>query len=188
MTGRSLGLIAALGSLGMMIAALGFQYIGEFPPCKMCYWQRYPLIAAIGIGVLFLLLAYRGLLVLGALSALTTGVIGVYHVGVEQKWWQGPDTCTWDILTELITELMFRYHFLMIPHLIPHMFLSSLSQDCLNQLQSLINHAHITNNILSVSLQLRHLTNILPYSIQLFSPAGSIPHFTIKHFISQSVR
>ena len=60
----------------------------------MCYWQRYPHIAAIGIGVLFLFFAYRGLLVLGALSALTTGVIGVYHVGVEQKWWQGPDTCT----------------------------------------------------------------------------------------------
>lgn len=94
MTGHRLGLIAALGSLGMMIAALGFQYIGELPPCKMCYWQRYPHMAAIGIGVLFLLLAYRGLLVLGALSALTTGVIGVYHVGVEQKWWQGPDTCT----------------------------------------------------------------------------------------------
>ena len=89
-----MGLIAALGSLGMLIAALSFQYIGGFPPCKMCYWQRYPHIAAIGIGVLFLLFAYRGLLLLGALSALTTGIIGVYHVGVEQKWWQGPDTCT----------------------------------------------------------------------------------------------
>ena len=66
MTGRRLGLIAALGSLGMMIAALGFQYIGELPPCKMCYWQRYPHIAAIGIGVLFLFFAYRGLLLLGA--------------------------------------------------------------------------------------------------------------------------
>ena len=94
MTGRRLGLIATLGSLGMMIAALGFQYIGELPPCKMCYWQRYPHIAAIGIGILFLFLAYRGLLLLAALSALTTGFIGVYHVGVEQKWWQGPDTCT----------------------------------------------------------------------------------------------
>ena len=104
MTGRRLGLIAALGSLGMMIAALGFQYIGELHPCKMCYWQRYPHIAAIGIGVLFLFLAYRGLLVLGALSALTTGVIGVYHVGVEQKWWQGPDTCTSGSIDGLSTE------------------------------------------------------------------------------------
>ena len=101
MTGHRLGLIAALGSLGMMIAALGFQYIGELPPCKMCYWQRYPHIAAIGIGVLFLLFAYRGFLLLGALSALTTGVIGVYHVGVEQKWWQGPDTCTASSTAEL---------------------------------------------------------------------------------------
>ena len=69
MTGRRLGLIAALGSLGIMIAALGFQYIGDLPPCKMCYWQRYPHITAIGIGVLFLFFAYRGLLLLGALVA-----------------------------------------------------------------------------------------------------------------------
>ena len=94
MTGRRLGLIATLGSLVMMIAALGFQYFGELPPCKLCYWQRYPHISAIGIGILFLLLAYRSLLLLGALSALTTSIIGVYHVGVEQKWWQGPDTCS----------------------------------------------------------------------------------------------
>ena len=94
MTGRRLGLIAAFGSLGMIITALGFQYIGELPPCKMCYLQRYPHIAAVGIGILFLMLAYRRLLLLGALSASTTGVIGIYHVGVEQTWWQGPDTCT----------------------------------------------------------------------------------------------
>lgn len=28
------------------------------------------------------------------LAALTTGLIGVYHAGVEQKLWAGPSTCT----------------------------------------------------------------------------------------------
>jgi disulfide bond formation protein DsbB len=31
---------------------------------------------------------------LGALAALTTAGIGVFHVGVEQLWWEGLATCT----------------------------------------------------------------------------------------------
>ena len=25
---------------------------------------------------------------------MTTSIIGFYHAGVEQKWWEGPKTCT----------------------------------------------------------------------------------------------
>ena len=80
MNARTLGICAALGSLAMMLGALGFQYLGDLPPCKMCYWQRYPHIAAIGIGAIFYLTSLRFLLLLGGLSALTTALIGVYHV------------------------------------------------------------------------------------------------------------
>ena len=81
----------------MMLGALGFQYIGELPPCKMCYWQRYPHVAAVGIGVLAFLLPGVGLtalLYLGAVAALVTAGIGVYHTGVERGFWEGPTTCT----------------------------------------------------------------------------------------------
>ena len=81
----------------MMLGALGFQYIGELPPCKMCYWQRYPHVAAVGIGVLAFVLPGVGLtalLYLGAVAALVTAGIGVYHTGVERGWWEGPTTCT----------------------------------------------------------------------------------------------
>lgn len=94
---RILILIATLGSAAMMLGALGFQYIGELPPCKMCYWQRYPHVAAAGIGVLAFLLPGTGLtilLYLGALAALITGGIGVFHSGVERGYWEGPSTCT----------------------------------------------------------------------------------------------
>ncbi|MGI9395152.1 MAG: disulfide bond formation protein B, partial [Boseongicola sp.] len=50
---------------------------------------------AIGAGVLVILsgpLAYWG--IVGALSALTTAAIGVYHSGVELGFWQGPTSCT----------------------------------------------------------------------------------------------
>ena len=86
--------LAAAGSAALMLGALGFQYIGQMPPCKLCYWQRYPHIAAIVIGGLALMISGRFLPALGALAALATGAIGVYHTGVERAWWEGPSTCT----------------------------------------------------------------------------------------------
>ncbi|SIS78390.1 Disulfide bond formation protein DsbB [Roseivivax lentus] len=94
MTRNILILMAAGGSLALMLGALGFQYIGELPPCKLCYWQRYPHLAAIAIGLVALTLPGRLLPALGALAALTTAGIGAYHAGVEREWWPGPDTCT----------------------------------------------------------------------------------------------
>ena len=87
-------ILAAGGSAAMLLGALGFQYIGEMAPCKMCYWQRYPHGAAMGIGVLALILGGSLLPWLGALAALTTAGIGIYHTGVERGFWEGPTTCT----------------------------------------------------------------------------------------------
>lgn len=91
---RFLIIIAATGSAALLLGALGFQYIGEMPPCKLCYWQRYPHAAAAGIGVLSLIIPGAVLPYLGALAALSTAGIGVYHTGVERGWWEGPSTCT----------------------------------------------------------------------------------------------
>jgi len=86
--------LAAGGSAAMMIGALLFQYVGDMAPCKLCYWQRYPHVAAIVIGVLALAIPGRGLPLLGALAALTTAGIAAYHTGVERKWWAGPESCS----------------------------------------------------------------------------------------------
>lgn len=94
MTARHLTILAAGGSAALLLGALAFQYIGELAPCKMCIWQRWPHGIALLIGLVFLTAAWRPLLLLGALAALTTAGIGIYHAGVEQGWWQGPDTCT----------------------------------------------------------------------------------------------
>lgn len=96
MTRRNLlVLIAAGGSLALLLGAWGFQHLGGLPPCKMCIWQRYPHGAAILIGVLALALPRQVLLpLLGALAASTTAAIGVFHAGVEQGWWEGPTSCT----------------------------------------------------------------------------------------------
>lgn len=96
MTRHLLILLAAGGSLAILLGAFGFQYIGGLAPCELCLWQRWPHGAAILIGGLAL--ATRGpvLPVLGGLSALTTAGIGLYHTGVERKWWAGPSSCTGD--------------------------------------------------------------------------------------------
>jgi len=95
MTPRFLMLVAAAGSAGMLLGAFGFQYIGGLAPCHLCLLQRYPHGLAAAIGVLVALgVSWRPLALLGALSALVTAGIGVYHTGTQLGWWQGPSSCT----------------------------------------------------------------------------------------------
>lgn len=106
MTQRNLIIIAALGSASLLVGAWIFQMFG-FAPCKLCVWQRWPHGAAFLIGMLALWRPMSLLPVAGALAALSTGAVGVYHTGVERDWWQGPDTCTsGDISGLSASELM----------------------------------------------------------------------------------
>jgi disulfide bond formation protein DsbB len=94
LTRPQLTLIATLGSVALLGGAFAFQYIGGLAPCALCLWQRWPHAAAILIGAVALATGWRGLLWLGALAALATAGIGIFHVGVEQLWWEGLATCT----------------------------------------------------------------------------------------------
>ena len=84
-----------LASLMLLLGAFAFEYIGGLAPCKLCIWQRWPhalVIVCAGIG---LARTDKRLWLTGtALSALTTSGIGLYHLGVEQKWWSGPSGCS----------------------------------------------------------------------------------------------
>lgn len=73
-------------------------------PCALCYYQRYPYMAVIVLGVLAIL-ALRGagrriqsyrLLALGVIVVMlfADAAIAGYHIGVEQAWWTGPNTCS----------------------------------------------------------------------------------------------
>lgn len=106
-TYRTLVLLAAGGSVALMLGAWGFQYLGDMAPCKLCYWQRYPHYTAIGIGAVALLAGGALLAWLGALAALTTASIAAYHSGVEQGWWQGPSSCSSGDISGLSTGDLF---------------------------------------------------------------------------------
>ena len=87
-------LLATLGSAAMLLGAYAFQHLGGMPPCKLCIWQRWPHGTAILIGLIIMLTGEARMAWIGALAALTTSLIGFYHVGVEQGWWEGPTSCT----------------------------------------------------------------------------------------------
>lgn len=86
--------LAGLGSAAMLLAAFGFQYLGGLAPCQLCLWQRWPHAAAVLILILWATTRWRIWPWLGALAALTTAGIGIFHLGVEQGWWEFISTCT----------------------------------------------------------------------------------------------
>ena len=94
LTRQQLTVLAMLGSAALLAGAFAFQYIGGLAPCQLCLWQRWPHAAAVGLGVLALTLGWRVLAVAGAVAALVAAGIGAFHVGVEQKWWEGLASCT----------------------------------------------------------------------------------------------
>jgi disulfide bond formation protein DsbB len=90
-------MLALVVPLGLILGALGSQFIGHLVPCEMCMWQRWPHYAAIGVALLAFVAPARGLqLLLICVAALligTSGVIGVLHAGVEYRWWPGFTPC-----------------------------------------------------------------------------------------------
>ncbi|MBB4631696.1 disulfide bond formation protein B [Sphingosinicella soli] len=86
-----------IGPAALLGGAFAFQHIGGLHPCEMCIWQRWPHAAALVLASLALFVpgtGRRALLLLAALAELVTAGIGVFHAGVEQRWWQGPSACS----------------------------------------------------------------------------------------------
>lgn len=113
--------LALLGSSALLGGALAFQYLGGLAPCEMCYWQRWPHLAAILLGLAALAFARtagrRVLVMLAGMAILVSAGIALFHAGVELHWWQGPTTCsaaptssasTQDIIAEVLAAPIVR--------------------------------------------------------------------------------
>jgi disulfide bond formation protein DsbB len=102
---RHLALLAFLAALAPLAVALGAQYLGGLQPCPLCHWQRYPYIAAALLAAVAWWAGQRTnqnrpmqvLLMLAALGLFASAGIGIFHVGVEQGWWEGTSGCTGSI-------------------------------------------------------------------------------------------
>ena len=94
---RLFPLLILVASIAVLGAAFAFQYWGGLDPCVLCLYQRYPYGAVIVLaGGAFLAPTSRVqpiLLALVALVFLMGAAIAAFHVGVENKWWEGLASC-----------------------------------------------------------------------------------------------
>jgi disulfide bond formation protein DsbB len=97
---RRAALAVGLLSLATLATAWGFEILGGYVPCPLCLQQRWVYYAVIvvafclwlgGDGVLRPLLAPG--LAFSALAMFANAGLGLYHAGIEWKWWQGPQSC-----------------------------------------------------------------------------------------------
>lgn len=93
---RTAAALAALGSLGLLLGAFGFQHLGGLAPCEMCIWQRWPHVAAIVLGAAALAMpGVRAPIAWGGAAAMAVSAgLGLFHTGVERKWWEGITECS----------------------------------------------------------------------------------------------
>lgn len=95
-------------SVAMILGAWGFEFIGEMPPCKLCYYQRYPHWVAATAGLMAIMTGLGLLAYLAAAGAAISGFVGLYHTGVERKWWEGPSTCTSSDVSNMSVDDLFN--------------------------------------------------------------------------------
>jgi disulfide bond formation protein DsbB len=94
-------LFLALAMAATVGIALGFQHIGGYIPCKLCYEQRMPYYVGAPLMAIAFLAALtplpamitRVLLLAGGLLMAYGLYLGIYHSGVEWGWWPGPTDC-----------------------------------------------------------------------------------------------
>ena len=85
-------------ALALSGGLLGGAYISEYVfglfPCEMCWWQRWPHFAALGlVGLAYVAPLPRFWTALAALAIFISGLIGGFHAGVEYDWWEGITGC-----------------------------------------------------------------------------------------------
>ena len=96
---RQAMMLVFLITFATILGAWVFEYYG-YAPCELCLKQRFAYYAAVPLSLFFVLMAQnnakllRGGLILLGLIMLASCIFGIYHAGVEWKFWQGPTTCT----------------------------------------------------------------------------------------------
>ena len=96
-----------LACLAIIGGFLYFEVIVGLAPCKLCYYERIPFysVAVLGFFTYILKIEQRlprmprlsltkAFLYVSGLAIVINVGITAYHVGVEQKWWEGPSTCS----------------------------------------------------------------------------------------------
>ena len=102
--------IFAVCGLGLGFAVF-MQYVVGLHPCPLCLYQRWPyvigfVVAAVG----WRRVGLRPLVLIELIIVFSVNVfLGLYHVGIENGWWEGFTTCSAEgaaTMEELINQIM----------------------------------------------------------------------------------
>ena len=91
-------IVVSVSSLGFVFYLEVFQGL---PPCALCLYQRIPYYSVAGISLLGVLVTGNSkhvhianmLALLCVLAFLAGSALALFHVGVENTWWQGTTGC-----------------------------------------------------------------------------------------------
>jgi disulfide bond formation protein DsbB len=98
----SAAIAVAVAGAATIVGAWFFQYGLGLNPCPLCLEQRYAYYFAVPLAVMVALGDHAGAsrkVLIGACVAIAAGMLwnaglGVYHSGVEWRWWAGPQECS----------------------------------------------------------------------------------------------
>lgn len=91
---------------GLLLGALAFQFLGGLKPCEMCHWQRWAHLGVLAVAGLAWATGNRALGWLAVLAMAGAAGLGLFHAGVELKWWPGVTACTAPVVPGMSTEAM----------------------------------------------------------------------------------
>ena len=103
LTLQQIAWIASIASLALLGGAHAFEHFGGLAPCVLCLQQRDAHWAALALAALILIAIFAlprlpapvliGLFAGLTLAYLAGSGLAFYHMGVEWKWWEGPQAC-----------------------------------------------------------------------------------------------
>jgi disulfide bond formation protein DsbB len=94
-------IVAAAVATATILGAYFFEFVLGYAPCPLCLTQRIPYYVAIPVAIAVAIAAHAGAprwLLAGGLVVIAAAMLigagyGIYHAGVEWKWWAGPSDC-----------------------------------------------------------------------------------------------
>jgi disulfide bond formation protein DsbB len=113
LTRAQICVVTALVSVAVIAGAFYFQYVVGLFPCEMCLWQRIPHYVAVPLALLTALAIWAGRQVRARIlhtalagTFLVSAGLGLWHSGVERKWWPSPVGCSVGQLSSNPTDLL----------------------------------------------------------------------------------
>ncbi len=143
-TANHLLILLLVAAVFALIFAYISQYIFDYQPCILCLYQRQPFFAIIAISLFALIFKAEKFkkisLLLCAIFLLVNVSIAFYHVGVEQKVFKGPNSCSSNDLgtvqdLEKLKEILLKTKAIRCDE--PQFFLFGLSMAAWNLIYSL---------------------------------------------------